>query len=258
MVLEARRPSHHRPHARSAALAAGRARADRLRRRRAPMSSRRGPRAPPERTRAGRVRRSSPIPAGKAGPERRDQSGSHVSHTGRARCPRSPRPSGATCRSTRVLRRQHRPPVRRGRDRHGRRRLHRRVLGAERCRSGQRLARLTVAACKGRGPAIVGTGSIRAGEVIDQIHAAKEAGADGVLVMPPYFAHLTDGRDHRAFRGGQRARRSLPDRALQHPRQRRERDHARHRRPARRPRQRGGDQGKQRATGRTSTARSCA
>jgi 4-hydroxy-tetrahydrodipicolinate synthase len=55
----------------------------------------------------------------------------------------------------------------------------------------EHLARLTVAACKGRGPAIVGTGSIREGEVIDQIHAAKEAGADGVLVMPPYFAHLT-------------------------------------------------------------------
>ncbi len=55
----------------------------------------------------------------------------------------------------------------------------------------EHLAKLTVAACKGRGPAIVGTGSIREGEVIDQIHAAKEAGADGVLVMPPYFAHLT-------------------------------------------------------------------
>jgi dihydrodipicolinate synthase/N-acetylneuraminate lyase len=55
----------------------------------------------------------------------------------------------------------------------------------------ERLARLTVDACKGRGPAIVGTGSIRESEVIDQIHAAKEAGADGVLVMPPYFAHLT-------------------------------------------------------------------
>lgn len=56
----------------------------------------------------------------------------------------------------------------------------------------ERLAQLTVAACAGRGPAIVGTGSIREGEVIDQIHAAKEAGADGALVMPPYFAHLTE------------------------------------------------------------------
>ena len=55
-----------------------------------------------------------------------------------------------------------------------------------------RVAELTVAACKGRGPAIVGTGSIREAEVIEQIHAAKEAGADGVLVMPPYFARLTD------------------------------------------------------------------
>lgn len=55
-----------------------------------------------------------------------------------------------------------------------------------------RLARLTVEACKGRGPAIIGTGAICPGDVIDQIHAAKETGADGVLVMPPFFAHLTD------------------------------------------------------------------
>ncbi len=55
-----------------------------------------------------------------------------------------------------------------------------------------RLATLTVQACKGRGPAIIGTGAIRPEDVIDQIHAAKEAGADGVLVMPPFFAHLTD------------------------------------------------------------------
>jgi dihydrodipicolinate synthase/N-acetylneuraminate lyase len=54
------------------------------------------------------------------------------------------------------------------------------------------LARLTVKASGGRGPSIVGTGSIREGEVIEQIHAAKEAGADGALVLPPYFAHLTE------------------------------------------------------------------
>lgn len=55
-----------------------------------------------------------------------------------------------------------------------------------------RLAKLTAEACKGRGPAIVGTGAIRQDEVIDQIHAIKEAGGDGVLVLPPYFAHLTE------------------------------------------------------------------
>lgn len=55
-----------------------------------------------------------------------------------------------------------------------------------------RIARLTVEACLGKGPAIIGTGAIRPEDVIDQIHAAKETGADGVLVMPPYFAHLTD------------------------------------------------------------------
>lgn len=55
-----------------------------------------------------------------------------------------------------------------------------------------RLAKLAVDVCKGRGPAIIGTGSIRQDEVVDQIFAAKEAGADGVLVMPPYFARVTD------------------------------------------------------------------
>lgn len=55
-----------------------------------------------------------------------------------------------------------------------------------------RVAKLTVDACRGRGPAIVGTGAIRQDEVIEQIHAIKEAGGDGVLVLPPYFAHLTE------------------------------------------------------------------
>lgn len=54
-----------------------------------------------------------------------------------------------------------------------------------------RLAKVTVDACRGKGPAIIGTGAIRQDEVIEQIHAAKDAGADGVLVLPPYFAHLS-------------------------------------------------------------------
>ena len=56
----------------------------------------------------------------------------------------------------------------------------------------ERIARLTVEACKGRGPAIVATGSIREDEVVDQIAAAKDAGADGALVLPPYFAMVTE------------------------------------------------------------------
>lgn len=59
-------------------------------------------------------------------------------------------------------------------------------------REREHIARLAAQACKGRGPAIVGAASICESEVIEQIHAAKEAGADGVLVMPPYFAHLND------------------------------------------------------------------
>ncbi|MFN3145500.1 MAG: dihydrodipicolinate synthase family protein [Paracoccaceae bacterium] len=50
-----------------------------------------------------------------------------------------------------------------------------------------RVAELAVAASAGRGPVILGAAGIREGDVIDQIHAAKQAGADAVLVMPPYF-----------------------------------------------------------------------
>jgi 4-hydroxy-tetrahydrodipicolinate synthase len=54
------------------------------------------------------------------------------------------------------------------------------------------LAKWVVSASAGRGTAIMGTGAIRAEEVIEQIYAARDAGCDGVLVLPPYFAHLTD------------------------------------------------------------------
>ncbi len=55
-----------------------------------------------------------------------------------------------------------------------------------------RLAQLTVEACKGRGPAIIGAAAITESEVVDQIDAARDAGADAVLVLPPFFAHLTE------------------------------------------------------------------
>lgn len=54
------------------------------------------------------------------------------------------------------------------------------------------LAQSVVKASAGRGPSIIGTGAIRTEEVIEQIHAAKEAGCDGALVMPAYFAHLSE------------------------------------------------------------------
>lgn len=55
-----------------------------------------------------------------------------------------------------------------------------------------RLARLAVEAAAGRGPVILGAASIREADVIEQSHAAKEAGADGILVTPPYFVRSTD------------------------------------------------------------------
>ena len=62
-----------------------------------------------------------------------------------------------------------------------------------------RLARTAVTVGRERGPVIVGTGAIREGEVVEQIHAAKEAGADGALVLPPYFVRLGDDELTRHF-----------------------------------------------------------
>lgn len=49
-----------------------------------------------------------------------------------------------------------------------------------------------VRAAAGRGTVIVGTGCVTAAETIDLAIAAKEAGADGILVLPPYFVKLTE------------------------------------------------------------------
>lgn len=54
-----------------------------------------------------------------------------------------------------------------------------------------RMCSLTVGAVAKRGPAIIGAGAIRPEEAIEVSHAAKAAGADAILVMPPYFVELT-------------------------------------------------------------------
>ena len=56
----------------------------------------------------------------------------------------------------------------------------------------QNLARLAVETCDGRGPIIIGAAGICEEEVIEQIAAAKEVGADAALVLPPYFVKVTD------------------------------------------------------------------
>lgn len=53
------------------------------------------------------------------------------------------------------------------------------------------LARLTVSVVDGRVPVIVGTGEIRTDRVIEASLGAKEAGADGVMVVPPYYAEVS-------------------------------------------------------------------
>ena len=54
------------------------------------------------------------------------------------------------------------------------------------------VARATISTVAGRGTIIIGTGSILADDVIAQSKAAADAGADAILVTPPYFLHATD------------------------------------------------------------------
>lgn len=49
-----------------------------------------------------------------------------------------------------------------------------------------------VAGAARRGTVIVGTGCVGAADTIDLAKAAEAAGADGILVLPPYFVKLTD------------------------------------------------------------------
>lgn len=54
------------------------------------------------------------------------------------------------------------------------------------------LYRDAVEAVAGRGTVIVGTGCVGPADTIELAAAAKLAGADGVLVLPPYFVKLSD------------------------------------------------------------------
>lgn len=49
-----------------------------------------------------------------------------------------------------------------------------------------------VAASGGRGTVIVGTGAVTVAETVTLTNHAEKAGADGALILPPYFVKLTD------------------------------------------------------------------
>lgn len=54
------------------------------------------------------------------------------------------------------------------------------------------LARAAVTTTAGRGPVILGAAAITPEAVVETAHAAKEAGADAVLVTPPFFVRVSD------------------------------------------------------------------
>lgn len=56
----------------------------------------------------------------------------------------------------------------------------------------KRLYAVAAEVMKGKGTLIVGTGTVTVDETVDLSLAAEKAGADGVLILPPYFVKLTD------------------------------------------------------------------
>jgi 4-hydroxy-tetrahydrodipicolinate synthase len=68
-----------------------------------------------------------------------------------------------------------------------------------------RLMRLTASVVKGRGHVLAGTSAIEVDRVIALTRAAKDAGCDGALVLPPYFVALNDDDIHSHFEAVSRA-----------------------------------------------------
>ena len=56
----------------------------------------------------------------------------------------------------------------------------------------KRISDLAVAASGGRGTVIVGTGAVTVDETVALTNHAEKAGADGALILPPYFVKLSD------------------------------------------------------------------
>ena len=64
----------------------------------------------------------------------------------------------------------------------------------------KRLYAIAAEVTRGRGTLLVGTGAVTVDETVDLTRAAEEAGADGALILPPYFVKLTDDEIFAHFR----------------------------------------------------------
>ncbi len=54
------------------------------------------------------------------------------------------------------------------------------------------LFKMGAGATEGKGPVLAGTGAITVKETVELTNAAKDAGCDGAVILPPYFIKLTD------------------------------------------------------------------
>ena len=81
----------------------------------------------------------------------------------------------------------------------------------------ERVVELVIEAAAGRLPVIAGAGSNATAEAISLARHAKQAGADAILVVTPYYNKPTQDGLLRPFQGDPRRRRPAADH-LQHPR----------------------------------------
>src|SRR5262245_11848048 len=95
----------------------------------------------------------------------------------------------------------------------------------------KRVVEIVIEAARGRVAVIAGTGSNSTAEAIELTAHAKKAGANGALVVNPYYNRPTQEGLYRHFRGGRRCRH--PDPLVQHPGPHRRQRGDRHPRPDR-------------------------
>ena len=90
-----------------------------------------------------------------------------------------------------------------------------------------KLVELTVEKCAGRMKVIVGVGGYNTEHVLEQAKQAEACGADGILMVTPYYNKTHAEGPNRALHLRRRPR-QRPDDPLQRPRPHRHRHQARH------------------------------
>ncbi len=81
----------------------------------------------------------------------------------------------------------------------------------------KQVVEITIEATRGRVPVIAGAGSNSTDEAIEFVHHAQDVGADGLLIVAPYYNKPTQEGIYQHFKAID-AEASLPNHRLQYPR----------------------------------------